>query len=200
MAPERVDAPMPWEEIFPEPGPIEVEIGLGKGRFLLEAAERRPDVWHFGVEYANKYLRIAETRAVRRGLKNVRFLRADANAVMPRLAERSVRCFYVFYPDPWPKKRHLKRRFLRRTNADHIARILQPGGALHVATDHDHYWSCIEPLFDGHPAFLRQPEFGGPTFPLETEGALTNFEAKYEVEGRSRHRGTWQLAPSEQAV
>jgi len=61
-----------------------------------------------------------------------------------------------------------------------------------VATDHDDYWTVIEPLLDGTTGLQRQPIFGGPAFPLPAEGALTNFEAKYEVEGRSRHRGTWR--------
>jgi tRNA (guanine-N7-)-methyltransferase len=102
-----------------------------------------------------------------------------------------VSAYYVFYPDPWPKKRHHKRRFLQPENVDAMARTLVPAGELHVATDHDDYWSVIEPLLDGHAGFARQATFGGPGFPLAVDGPLTNFEAKYEVEGRSRHRGSW---------
>jgi len=74
-----------------------------------------------------------------------------------------------------------------------MARTLVSSGWLHVATDHDEYWSVIEPLLDTHAAFSRESSFGGPDFPLPIDGPLTNFEAKYEVEGRSRHRGTWRL-------
>ena len=193
--PELLLKPFRWEDCFGEgDGPVEIEIGIGKGRFLLAAAEPRPEVRHLGVEWANKYLRYAEARAVRKGLENVRFARLDASDMLPSIPDRSVRQLYVFYPDPWPKKKQQKRRFLRRTNADQIARILTADGTLHVATDHVDYWAQIEPLFDGHPAFRRQAEFGGERFPLPTEAPLTNFEAKYAKEGRGRHRASWNLA------
>ena len=182
-----------WREVFGRDGRVEVEIGIGKGRFLLAAAAARPDVLHFGVEWSNEYLRLVETRAERAGLENVRFVRTDASDLVRRsLPDASVSAYYVFYPDPWPKKRHHKRRFLQSANADAMAKTLVPGGWLHVATDHDDYWCVIEPLLDTHLAFARQPEFGGPEFPLPVDAPLTNFEAKYEVQGRRRHRGSWR--------
>jgi len=182
-----------WPAVFGREGRVEVEIGIGKGRFLLAVAAARPDVLHFGVEWSNEYLRLAEARADRLGLDNVRFVRADATDLVRRaIPERSVSVYYVFYPDPWPKKRHHKRRFLQAANVDAMAKTLVPSGCLHVATDHDDYWSVIEPLLDAHAAFAREPAFGGPEFPLAIEGPLTNFEAKYEVQGRSRHRGSWR--------
>ena len=193
LDPEAAVRGLDWRTVFGREGRVEIEVGIGKGRFLLEAAAARPEVLHLGVEWSNEYLRVAETRAAKRGLGNTRFVRADASELVRRaVAEASVFAYYVFYPDPWPKKRHHKRRFLQPSNADALARTLVPGGWLHVATDHDEYWEAIEPLFDAHPAFARQPVFGGEDFPLPTEGALTNFEAKYENEGRSRHRATWR--------
>ncbi len=182
-----------WRHVFGREGRVEVEIGIGKGRFLLAVAAARPEICHFGVEWSNEYLRMVETRAERGNLENVRFVRADASDIVRRaIPAQSVSAYYVFYPDPWPKKRHHKRRFLQTANADAMAKTLLPEGWLHVATDHDDYWSVIEPLLDTHAAFLRAPVFGGPEFPLPTDAPLTNFEAKYEVEGRSRHRGSWQ--------
>jgi tRNA (guanine-N7-)-methyltransferase len=182
-----------WPEVFGRAGRVEVEIGIGKGRFLLATAAARPDVLHFGVEWSNEYLRLVETRAERAGLENVRFVRIDASDLVRRsIPAASVSAYYVFYPDPWPKKRHHKRRFLQPANVDAMAKTLVPGGWLHVATDHDDYWSVIEPLLDTHLAFARQPEFGGPEFPLPVDAPLTNFEAKYEVQGRRRHRGSWR--------
>jgi len=193
LDPERAVVPLDWRQVFGRDGRVEVEIGIGKGRFLLASASARPDVLHFGIEWSNEYLRLVETRAERGNLANVRFVRADASDLVRRaIPDRSVSTYYVFYPDPWPKKRHHKRRFLQRANVDAMARTLTPLGGLHVATDHDDYWSVIEPLLDAHPAFVRQQSFGGPEFPLAIDGPLTNFEAKYEVEGRSRHRGSWQ--------
>jgi tRNA (guanine-N7-)-methyltransferase len=190
--PDSALAGLEWAEVFGTEGPVEVEIGIGKGRFLLAAAALRPDVLHFGVEWANKYLRVAESRATRRGLENVRFVRADAHELLSRaIPSGSVRAYYVFYPDPWPKKRHHKRRLFRKDTVDHLARTLVSGGGLHVATDHAEYWESIEPLLDGHPTFTRLAEFGGEHFPLPVDEPLTNYEAKYRIEGRGRHRGSW---------
>ena len=182
-----------WAELFGRAGPVEVEVGIGKGRFLLAAAQARPDVLHFGVEWANEYLRIAEERAEKRGLDNVRFVRTDAKELIAcAIPDASVAAYYVFYPDPWPKKRHHKRRFFTETTLGDVARTLVKGGWLHVATDHEEYWSVIEPLVDRHPDFERLPDFGGPAFPLDPGQPLTNFEAKYLTQGRGRHRGSWK--------
>jgi len=190
--PERALEGLDWSEVFNTEGPVEIEIGIGKGRFLLAAAELRPDVLHFGVEWANKYLRIAETRASRRGLENVRFARVDARDLMSCIPPSSVQAYYVFYPDPWPKKRHHKRRFFQKDTVDHLARTLVPRGTLHAATDHVDYWEVIEPLLDGHGELERLPDFGGEGFPLPADEPLTNFEAKYRIQGRNRHRGSWR--------
>lgn len=189
---ETAVAGLDWPAVFGRDGRVEIEVGIGKGRFLLAIAGARPEVLHLGIEWSNEYLRIAEMRAERLGLTNVRFVRADANDLVRRaVVPGSVGAYYVFYPDPWPKKRHHKRRFLQPANADAMAKTLAPGGCLHVATDHDDYWTVIEPLFDGHSEFVRRPSFGGAEFPLPVDGPLTNFEAKYDVEGRNRHRGSW---------
>jgi tRNA (guanine-N7-)-methyltransferase len=186
---ERID----WAEVFGTKGPVEIEIGIGKGRFLLAAAELRPDVLHFGIEWANKYLRIAETRAAKRGLENVRFARVDAReTVHHAVPSESVGVYYVFYPDPWPKKRHHKRRFFRPDTVEHLARTLVPGGYVHAATDHADYWEVIGEVMDGNAAFERLPEFGGDEFPVPVDGPLTNYEAKYGIEGRGRHRASWR--------
>ncbi len=182
-----------WHRVFGREGRVEVEIGVGKGRFLLAVAAARPDVLHLGVEWSNEYLRLVEHRAERDKLENLRFVREDAGEIVRRaIPDRSVAAYYVFYPDPWPKTRHHKRRFFQAAHVEALARTLLPKGWLHVASDHDDYWSVIEPLLDGHAAFVRQPEFGGPAFPLPTDAPLTNFEAKYRAQGRRRHRGTWQ--------
>ncbi len=196
LDPVRSVEGLDWSQVFGSAGPVEVEIGIGKGRFLLAAAESRPDVRMLGVEWSNQYLRIAESRAVRLSLENVRFIRVDARELVQRgIPDDSVDCYYVFYPDPWPKKRHNKRRFFQPGTVDGLARTLVAGGCVHVATDHEDYWSVIEPLMDGRAEFSRLPEFGGERFPLPVDEPLTNFEDKYRVEGRNRFRGSWRLNP-----
>jgi tRNA (guanine-N7-)-methyltransferase len=194
--PDRVMESLDWAQVFGDDGAVEIEIGIGKGRFLLASATARPDVLHFGIEWANKYLRIAEARAVKKGLKNVRFARVDARELVERsVPSASVSSYYVFYPDPWPKKRHQKRRFIRPKTADHLARTLLPEGKLHVGTDHEEYWEVIRQVLDAHPALERLSEFGDETFPFPVDQPLTNFEAKYRVEGRNRLRASWRRRP-----
>jgi tRNA (guanine-N7-)-methyltransferase len=195
--PERILESLDWVDVFGKAGPVEVEVGIGKGRFLLASAAARPDVLHFGIEWANKYLRIAESRARKRGLRNVRFARVDARELVERsIPSDSVSTYYVFYPDPWPKKRHHKRRFIRAETADHLARSLLPQGKLHVSTDHGEYWEVIQEVLDGHPAFQRLPDFGDETFPIGPDLPLTNYEAKYRIEGRKRLRASWRRRPN----
>lgn len=129
LDPNAALAGLRWESVFRGAGPIEVEIGIGKGRFLLAVAAARPDVRFLGVEWANQFLRIAEERATKKGLGNVRFVRVDARELVCRsIPDASVAAYYVFYPDPWPKTRHHKRRFFQPETVDHLARTLAAGG------------------------------------------------------------------------
>ncbi len=192
LDPEIVYQAIDWRAIFGSAGPVEVEIGIGKGRFLLAAAQARPDVSFLGVDWANEFLRIAESRAAKRGLANVRFLRVDARELVRAIPDESVRAYYIFYPDPWPKKRQQKRRFLQPANVVELARTLVPRGLLHVATDHPDYWAAIDAALGAAPAFERLPAFGGDEFPLPVDAPLTNFEEKYRVAGRDRFRASWR--------
>jgi tRNA (guanine-N7-)-methyltransferase len=186
------EEPLDWAEVFGRACAVEIEIGIGKGRFLLAAAEARPDVSHVGIEWANKYLRIAEHRAARREIENVRFVRTDAKDFVRRLVtDGSVDAYYVFYPDPWPKKRHHKRRFFVPDTVAGVVRTLRPGGWLHAATDHAEYWEAIEAAI-GPSELVRQPAFGGDAFPLPVDEPLTNFEVKYRDQGRLRFRASWR--------
>ena len=192
LDPRIVEQPIDWRSIFGSPARVEVEIGIGKGRFLLAAAQARPDVSFLGVDWANEFLRIAESRAAKRGLANVRFLRVDARELVRATPDESVSAYYIFYPDPWPKKRQQKRRFLNPSNAVELARTLVPRGGLHVATDHPDYWEMIERVLDEVPALERLPSFGFEEFPLPVDAPLTNFEEKYSLAGRERFRASWR--------
>jgi tRNA (guanine-N7-)-methyltransferase len=181
-----------WRTIFGASPRVEVEIGIGKGRSLLAVAQARPDVSFLGVDWANEFLRIAEARAAKRGLANVRFLRVDARELVRAIPDESVSAYYIFYPDPWPKKRQQKRRFLQAANVVELARTLVPRGLLHVATDHPDYWTAIDAVLGAAPVFERLPAFGGDEFPLPVDEPLTNFEEKYRVAGRDRFRASWR--------
>jgi tRNA (guanine-N7-)-methyltransferase len=189
ILPGQVEGPLRFEEIFGRPGPVEIEIGTGKGRFLLEEAERRPEADFLGLEWSLKHLRIARDRAARRGLTNVRLYRADARHVVSDLVrDASVARIHVYCPDPWPKKRHHKRRLFTSHTARHLERVLQPGGYLNVSTDVPEYFEEIVAVIVAHTGLAAAPD---PLYPHDGAGR-TNYEIKYAAAGRPIHRATWR--------
>lgn len=184
---DLAERPVDWEAVFGRHGAVEIEIGLGKGRFLLAAAERRPDVLHFGVEWANRYLRIAEARAARAGLENVRFVRADAVEVVRAIPDGSVDAYYVFYPDPWPKKRHHKRRIVQPAFVQLVRRKLKPGGIFHMATDWAPYAEHMLAVMRDVPGFCNLAADDFVERPQERP--RTRFEAR----GQRLGHGVWDL-------
>ncbi|MFQ5877791.1 MAG: tRNA (guanosine(46)-N7)-methyltransferase TrmB, partial [Acidobacteriota bacterium] len=144
VPPGAVNGPLSFVEMFGRAAPVEIEVGIGKGRFLLWQARIRPEVNFLGLEWSRKHLRIAKQRAERQGLTNLRLYRADARHVLADLVpDASVRRLHVYCPDPWPKKRHHKRRFFSPRTAPHLERVLEPGGHLHLSTDVGPYFALI---------------------------------------------------------
>ena len=141
--PDR-DPTLVWREVFGNDQPVEVEIGIGKGRFIIDAASRQPAVNFVGVEWAAKYVRIARQRAARRNLGNVRFAHMDAREFVELfVAAASVRAYHIYFPDPWPKKRHHKRRLFNEEFLREVERTLCVGGQLWLATDYADYFDVM---------------------------------------------------------
>jgi tRNA (guanine-N7-)-methyltransferase len=175
-----VHVPLRWSELFGRDAPTEIEIGSGKGRFLLELAARYPERNLLAVERAGKYHKLCCDRAAKRGITSVRLLRTTAEDLLFRLvAPASVDTFYVLFPDPWPKKRHHKRRFFKPETVTALGRALKPGGLLLVKSDHADYAEVIGEVLDAADGFET----------LDTAEAfaalpLTGFECKYLEQGR----------------
>jgi tRNA (guanine-N7-)-methyltransferase len=156
-APADVAAPIKWSELFGNDHPVELEIGSGKGLFLLNAASTGAAHNFLGVELARKYARLAAERLARRQLANAKIWRGDARLVMGRLVpDASLRAVHVYFPDPWWKKRHKKRRVFTEELVTQIGRALEPGGALRVASDVEEYFTLIQRLICSNPRFRPQ--------------------------------------------
>ncbi|MBK7405862.1 MAG: hypothetical protein IPJ41_14895 [Phycisphaerales bacterium] len=203
--------PRAW---FPDASrPFEIEIGSGKGTFLVQQAMLQPEVNFLGIEWAREFYLYAADRVRRRRdrglLGNVRLLNADATSFLRwRAPEGIARVVHLYFSDPWPKTRHHKKRVVQDRFLGEVWRVLAPGGELRVVTDHDELWDWDCAHFDRWTggagwALLSEyglggesPREGGPfareTFqrpPSAERGELvgTNFERKFRRAGKQFH-------------
>ncbi len=185
---EIVD-PMAW---FDSPGPFELEIGCGKGGFLLHRARANPHIRILGIEWANKFYRYAADRMARWELTNVRVMRTEARQfVLRNLPAACVSVLHLYHPDPWPKRKHHKRRLVDATFVEAVARVLVPGGRWLIQTDHLEYFDVIVRLVSDHP-LLVEPSWEEADAVFAEEWPGTNFEIKYSREGRSIYRVAYE--------
>lgn len=189
-----------WEAIFapdlPAPLRLVVEIGFGRGEFLLHLAGERTDVAHLGVEYSFKRVLKMARRLARLEVHNVRLLQATGEEVVGELlADGSVETFWINFPDPWPKKRHQRRRLLQPAFVALLARRLAPGGLLQVATDHAEYADAIDAALAGEP--LLENALAPQRFLREVPGRpSTAYELEWRREGRPLHFWTYRRCPA----
>jgi tRNA (guanine-N7-)-methyltransferase len=177
-------APLPLAGLVSPPGDgdgdWEVEIGFGKGRYLLRRCQEDPGRRFLGIEVASEYQALFVSRARRAGLANWLALRGEAlyllSAVLPAGFASAL---HVYFPDPWPKSRHRKRRLFDPETVDLVLRLLRRGGRLSFATDFLDYGEKVVEILAGYPGLC----FERRDRPWD-EGPRTNYEAKYEAEGR----------------
>ncbi|MCZ6695543.1 MAG: tRNA (guanosine(46)-N7)-methyltransferase TrmB [Acidobacteria bacterium] len=189
ILPGQIGGPFRFADLFGRSAPVEIEIGVGKGRFILEQARSRPGVDFLGLEWSLKHLRVTKFRAGRLGLRNLRLYRADARHVLSDLVpEGSCQRLHVYCPDPWPKKRHHKRRLFNPATVPHMERVLSEGGFLHISTDVREYFDEILETVSARTSLSPSVD---PLFPAPAMPVQTHYEAKYVLEGRVIHRAAW---------
>ncbi|PIE33732.1 tRNA (guanosine(46)-N7)-methyltransferase TrmB [candidate division KSB3 bacterium] len=151
---QNIESEFNWENIFGNSAPVEIEVGFGKCGFLIGHARANPDVNFLGIEVSRKYYRKGVKKIQCAELKNVRLLWGEAFHVFKRyIPDESVTHIYVNFPDPWPKKRHAKRRLLSREFLDVSARKLLPERCLEIATDVETYMADTLELLRSHERF-----------------------------------------------
>ncbi len=178
------DQPYDFPTLFGNDHPVELEVGIGKGRFLIERAKTHPNLNFIGIEWANFYYVLATSRAGRQKISNIRFLRDDAKHTFEKaLGNRCLQGIHVYFPDPWPKKRHKKRRLIQTSFLDQVLRVLHPQGFLSLVTDHADYFQHMKTVINKHPAF----EIAEESVAKEIQEAETNYHLKFREEGRTIH-------------
>lgn len=175
--------PMDLPALFGNQRPVEIEIGTGKGTFILARAAARPEVNFLGIEWAGAYAAYAADRCHRAGLTNVRMLRCDAaHFFQVCLADQSLWRVHIYFPDPWPKQRHHRRRLIQPVFLQHLRRALRLGGQLIIVTDHQDYFRQIQEVVERTPGLAEAPMPRMSDRDGEVVG--TNFERKYIAQGR----------------
>lgn len=180
-----------WAAIFGNDHPVELEIGAGKGTFLLAIAQALPEHNYVGIEWAKAYADFAADRLRRHGTANARMVHAEATWWLRcHVPDASLTAVHVYFPDPWPKTRHHKRRLIQLPFLKEVHRMLIPGGKLRLVTDHADYFAHMQETLAAQTD-LKVVEFDSPV-PLKANapaGSIvgTNFERKYIAEGRSFH-------------
>ena len=171
-------SPIDLQAWFGNDHPVILEIGSGKGRFLLATAMERPDVNVIGIEKSLHYHRVIRDRFLKRDLRNVRLINHDAFLVLQKMIpDASLAEVHIYFPDPWPRKRERKRRIIRPEVLAELRRVLVEGGMGIYVTDHREYFEVAAPLIEAE--FRAERRIPGPE-----DLPRTNYEAKYRAEGR----------------
>ena len=187
----EITPPIDWQELFGNENPVEIEIGCGKGRFLLEVSRQHPGINYIGVERALKYVQRAKERLLKGNATRVLLIWSDAAYFVDRyIGKGTVNAYHVYFPDPWPKKRHHKRRLFRNEVwlRGLIRTLNSSGGRIHIATDYAEYFYEIHNCLTDTPPLVYLPPDS-----LEIEHIPTSFEIKYRAEGRKIYRAVYQM-------
>jgi len=185
--------PRAWFPAERRDRPLHLEIGSGKGTFLVQEAAARPGINLLGLEYARAYWRHAADRLRRHGFPGARVVHHEAGRFLACLPDRAFDAVHIYFPDPWPKKRHHKRRLIQPAFLQALHRVLaDPGGPfergrVRIATDNADYFAWMLEAAEASAAYFTRQAYAPPHSAGEGELAGTNFERKYRAAGRSFH-------------
>jgi tRNA (guanine-N7-)-methyltransferase len=170
--------PLALGALFPKPQPLEVELGCGDASFLLELARRHPETNFIGIERLLGRITKLDRKGRRAGLTNLRGVRIESSYFLQYLLPpRSASAIHIYFPDPWPKKRHQKNRLINERFPGLVRAALAPGGKVYLRTDNAPYFSQMTEVFDAAKEFEKMET------PAELAELHTDFEREFHARG-----------------
>jgi len=181
---ERLDL----AKLFPRAQPLEVELGSGDASFLAEYARRHPEHNFIGVERLLGRMRKLDRKGQRAGLTNLRGVRIECSYFLEYLLPPgSATALHIYFPDPWPKRRHERHRLIAERFPALARQALAPGGTVYLRTDDETYFNQMLSVFGAAPAFLPVET------PSDLAGLLTDFEREFQARGVKTLRAAYRI-------
>ncbi len=174
--------------LFPQLQPIELELGSGDGSFLVKFANLNPQHNFIGVERLLGRLRKLEKKALKIGLTNLRLIRLEAAYLLEfMLPAQSISAIHIYFPDPWPKRKHRKNRLINERFSVLAGQVLIPRGVIWLRTDDPDYFQQMSDVFDANPTFEKMET------PQELSEIITDFERGFLARGIQTNRAAYRL-------
>jgi tRNA (guanine-N7-)-methyltransferase len=185
--PESYVQRLDWGRIFARPQPIEVELGSGDGSFLANYAKLHPERNFLGVERLLGRLRKLNRKALRAGLTNMALLRLEASYVIEFLMPaESIEALHIYFPDPWPKRKHRKNRLINEQFTEIVAKALKVGGVIYLRTDDLDYFEQMTRVFGANA------KFAAVETPAELKEVVTDFERNFHLRGVATNHAAYR--------
>ena len=176
-----------WNELFENDHPIHIEIGMGKGQFITGMAKAHPEINYIGVEMQVSVVSIALDKLIEQPLPNLKLLHVDGSALTEYFADSEVDQIYLNFSDPWPKKRHEKRRLTHKTFLAVDEQILRPNGEIHFKTDNQGLFEYSLASFSQYGMILKQVWLDLHQSQFEGN-IMTEYEEKFSSKGQRIYR------------